>query len=243
MTVPIRPTAPTRTNAPIRQDAPTRPPTLYGTTSHDEASVALRLSAVLAAFLAVAAALVVAAVLPGAASGQTAPDAPLRQGVHFSVGAGGASMSATCASCQVNFFDDRIGGFSGILQLGGAVTPQLVIAGEFMGWMKNDDELDRRVAGLNLVFLGYPSPSSGFFVRGGFGAMRAIVENELVIVQTDAFSGVAGIGVDIPVGAVMFTPYANYIYAFSGETWINDLVLDEAVLPNAFQFGAALTVH
>jgi hypothetical protein len=169
---------------------------------------------------------------------------PARSGLHFSIGVGAASLGATCDACTANLFEDRISGFSGVLQLGGAITPRLVVTGEFIGWIRNDEPLFRRVAGLSIAFLGYPSASSGFFVKGGAGGIRAIAEDDVLVIRTDAWMGTTGVGYDIPVRTnVMITPYVNYVRSFGGTTDINGVLSPVAVMPNAFQFGLALTVH
>lgn len=181
--------------------------------------------------------------LPAAAQ-ETGAGRAARQGFHFSVGLGTASVSATCSGCGIDFLQDRINGFSGRLQLGGAVTPRLVIAGEFLGWMKNDDVLNRRIAALSVVLLGYPSATGGFFVKGGLGVLRAIGENDYVIVRSDALMATTGVGYDIPVGErVDLTPYVTYVRTFSTRTWANDVESPVPLSPNAFQLGVALTVH
>ena len=183
----------------------------------------------------------------GGAAAQEQPSvesSPLRSGFHFSIGVGSASMGATCDPCSTDVFEDRINGFSGVLQLGGAITPQLVLTGEFIGWIRNEDPVFRRVAGLSIAVLGYPSPSSGFFVKGGVGGVRAIVENDVLVVQTDAWMGTTGLGYDIPVGSTaMLTPYANYVWSFGGSTFVNEISSPVAVMPNAVQLGIALTLH
>lgn len=197
------------------------------------------------AFLAVAPLLLT----PAAADAQnpktemaSAPTAA-RSGFHFSVGLGAGSMGASCDQCTDNPFVDRLNGLSGFVQLGGALTPQLVLTGEFMGWVSNDDPVFRRVAGLSVAVLGYPNPNSGFFVKGALGGVRAIVENDFLLVETNAWMATTGVGYDIPVGSVMITPYLNYVRSFGGTTDVNGLTSPSAVLPNAFQFGAALTVN
>jgi hypothetical protein len=169
---------------------------------------------------------------------------PQRSGFHFAIGAGAGSMAASCTGCSTDFFQDRLNGFSGVLQLGGMATSRLAIAAEFMGWISNEPPVYRRVAGLSLVLLGYPSETSGFFVKGGFGGVRAIAEDDFVLIQTDAFMGISGIGMDIRMSdKTMITPYANYVWSFSGETWVNQIVSPVVALPNAVQVGVALTVH
>jgi len=169
--------------------------------------------------------------------------APARGGFHFSIGLGSASVAASCAECDVDFFENRLNGLSGIIQLGGAVTSRLVIAAEFMGWMKNDAPIYRRIAALDLVILGYPSETSGFFIKGGAGAMRAIAENDFIVAQTDAWTAQTGLGYDIRLGGIMLTAYANYVRTFSGVTYFNGVTSPIAVVPNALQFGTALTLH
>ena len=168
---------------------------------------------------------------------------PLRDGLHGSVGLGSASVSATCFSCESDFFNDRTSGFSGIAQLEGTVIFRLVLAAEFGGWINNDDVLDRRMASLNVVLLGCPSDKLGLFLKSGLGGLRAVAENDLGYVATETFTSQIGIGYDVPVGAVDLTPYVTYIRTFGGETVVNGFVSPEALYPNAIQVGVALTLH
>lgn len=167
-----------------------------------------------------------------------------RGGLHFSLGLGSGSVAVTCAGCNTNFFEDRLNGLSGVVQLGGFLNPQLALTAEFIAWMNNDDLGDRRVAGMGVALLGYPSPTSGFFVKGGLGGIRAIGENDVLIVQSDAWMATTGIGYDISVGdGVGITAYANYVRSFGAGTWVNGFSSDFVATPNVLQFGAALTVH
>ena len=110
--------------------------------------------------------------------------------------------------------------------------------------MKNDDPVYRRMAGLGVSLLGYPSASGGFFVKATVGGLRAIVENDDLRVQTDAWMAVTGIGYDAPLGEKLaVTLYADYVRAFGGGTWVNGFSSDLVVTPNALQVGVALTVH
>lgn len=119
------------------------------------------------------------------ASSAQAEGPPLRDGLHVSIGVGSASVSASCVSCETDFFNDRTAGFSGIAQIGGTVTSRLVLAAEFAGWIHNDAVLDRRIASLNVVVLGYPSDRHGLFLKSGLGGLRAVAENELGYVATE----------------------------------------------------------
>jgi hypothetical protein len=82
---------------------------------------------------------------------------PLRDGFHFSMGLGGGSVSASCDGCAVDFFEDRLNGLSGRIQVGGAVSSKLVLAAELSGWMKNDSPVYRQIGAISLVVLGYPA--------------------------------------------------------------------------------------
>lgn len=173
-----------------------------------------------------------------------ADSAGVQRGFHFSIAIGSASVGASCNSCSVNVFSDRINGFAGTLQLGGAVTRKLILAGEFMGWMSNDAPIYRRIAALNVVFIAYPSERSGFFVRGGAGGLRAIVEDDFTIAQTDAYASQIGIGYDISTrGRLKLTPQLTYISTFGGATTINGSSSPEVVSPNLIQVGIGLTFH
>jgi hypothetical protein len=179
-----------------------------------------------------------------AAATHGAAQEAVRQGFNFSVGVGSASVGATCASCQTDFFENRVGGFSGVLRIGGSLTSRLVLAAEGTGWVNNADGIDRRIAGLSAVLLGYPSDTSGFFVKAGLGGLRAIAENQLVTVQSDSWLSQLGIGMDFKVkDGLSVTAYANYLRTFGTGTWVNGVLSPEPVDPNAIQLGMAVTVH
>ena len=182
--------------------------------------------------------------LIGQDAGTELADVPVRDGFHFSIGVGGASVSASCPGCEVNFIEDRISGLAGTLQIGGAVNEKLVIAVQAHGWVRNDDIFYRRLASLSVVTLLYPSPESGFFVKGGLGGLAAVVETDFDTAETQAWSSETGIGVDIPVGgSAKVSPYVSYVRTFGAYTWFNGFDSPIAVTPNALQFGAALTLH
>lgn len=197
----------------------------------------------------IAAGLAAAALTLGSGTGVAAQQpagpegAQLRSGFHFSIGLGGGSVSASCDGCDVDFFDNRLTGLSGVVQLGGAVSSRLIVAAEASGWLKNEPPIYRRIAALNLVLIGYPGETTGFFIKAGFGGLRAIIEDDFVRFQTDAWTAQTGIGYDIPVGNAMLTPFATYERTFGGTTWFNGIVSPVTALPNAIHFGMAFTVH
>ena len=167
---------------------------------------------------------------------------PLRAGFFFSVGAGASSVSASCDQCTNDFFDERTTGFSGNLIVGGAATDRWVIAGEFSGWIGNDPPIYRRTAALSLVLISYLRPDGRFFLKTGAGGIRAIAEDDDLLVQTDAFLFQTGIGYDFPLARNSLTAYANYQWSAGGSTSVNDVQSSVVVLPNAIQVGLAYTV-
>lgn len=169
---------------------------------------------------------------------------PVREGFHFSIGVGAAAVSASCPGCDVRFIEERTSGLAGQLQMGGAITSRLTIAAQFAGWLRNDEVFNRRMASLSVVLLGYPSESSGFFIKGGVGGLAAVAETDAVYAEVQAFSSETGVGYDISIGeTASATPYVSYIRTFGGTTWVDGFEVPVEVLPDAFRVGVALTVH
>ena len=52
----------------------------------------------------------------------------------------------------------------------------------------------------SVITLGYPSETSGFFIKGGVGGLGAVAESDFDYAETWAWSAETGIGVDVPLG-------------------------------------------
>jgi hypothetical protein len=166
-----------------------------------------------------------------------------RSGFGMSFGLGWGSTGLTCEGCDFDT-DDRVEGLAGYVRLGGYANPKFFIGVEGIGWMKNSDDLERRIAAVNFVTVGYPSASSGFFVRGGFGMLRAVVESGFFSVVGDGLTWQIGTGYDIPMGTgVAFTPYVTYLGSMEVAADLNEVSLGINLNPNILQVGLAITVR
>jgi hypothetical protein len=88
-----------------------------------------------------------------------------RQGFTIGFGLGGGSAAFSCDFCG----DDREAGGVGYLRLGGAVRPNLVVAGEVGGWAKEQDGVTLSATNVTGTLVWYPNVASGFFLKTGLG--------------------------------------------------------------------------
>lgn len=179
--------------------------------------------------------------LPTTLSGQS-PSEPLREWMFVSVGAGAASVSASCRGCNTYFFADRAKGVSWHLMAGGSATDRLVIGGEISGWAGNEPPVFRRALSVNVVFRGYLRSDSRLFVKGGAGAIRVIARDDDNDTKTDAWLLHAGLGYDFPAGRNGLTAYATYQWSPRGTTWVNGFLSTNTILPRVVQVGLAYSV-
>ncbi|HUF28767.1 MAG TPA: hypothetical protein VMM18_17430 [Gemmatimonadaceae bacterium] len=165
-----------------------------------------------------------------------------RSGFGLSLGLGMGSAGVTCEGCE-EFEEDRMNGISGYLRIGGYASPRFFAGVEGTGWMHNSDGLERRIAALSVVFVGYPSETTGFFVRSGFGGIRAVIEdtNNNVAVGT-GLTWQIGVGYDIPFGAVALTPYVTFVNSMEVGLNINEVSTGFNLNPNILQYGLAITL-
>ncbi len=133
--------------------------------------------------------------------------------IGFGLGAG---------SLGVEDGDERETALSGYFKLGGAINDKVLLGAETNGWVKNESEggADATVtsASLSAVAYLYPSPTSGFYLKGGVGIARLDLEaSGFGLTYTDSENGTAlsaGVGYDMGFGGrFALTPYANLIYS------------------------------
>lgn len=170
-------------------------------------------------------------------------DQSSRSGFGLSLGMGVGSAGVTCEGCE-EFEEDRMNGISGYLRVGSYASPRFFVGVEGTGWMRNSDGLERRIAALSVVFMGYPSETTGFFVRSGFGGIRAVIEDANA--NTAVGTGLTwqiGVGYDIAFGAAALTPYVTFVNSMEVGLNINDVSTGFNLNPNILQAGLAITVH
>lgn len=170
-----------------------------------------------------------------------AQEKPVRSGFGFSFGLGQGSAGVVCEGCE-QFEEDRLNGLTGYIRLGGYASPKFFTGVEGTGWMKNSDGLERRIAAISVVFLGYPSATGGFFVRSGAGVIRAVIEDPTVVAEGNGFTWQVGIGYDFPFGTVAITPFLTYVNSMQVALDINGVSSGFNLNPNILQGGVAITL-
>lgn len=165
---------------------------------------------------------------------QDAPDAPRasraahpRRGFWFSGGLGYGSLG--CDDCG-----GREGGLSGGIQLGGSVTPKVLLGGGTTGWTKSEGAATLTVGTVVALVRFYPSATGGFFLIGGLGLGTIHAEVGGFGSETETGGGaLLGLGYDIRVGQnVSLTPFWN---GFAARTSNADA--------NVGQLGLSVTLH
>jgi hypothetical protein len=150
-----------------------------------------------------------------------------RRGFWFSGGLGYGSLG--CDGC-----DDRVGGLSGGIQLGGSVSQKVLLGGGTAGFTRSEGGVTETVATAVALIRFYPSATGGFFLLGGlgFGAIEVDVSGFGSASETGA-GALLGLGYDIRVGEkVSLTPFWN---GFAASTTNADA--------NVGQLGLSVTLH
>jgi hypothetical protein len=141
-----------------------------------------------------------------------------RQGFFFGIGLGYGSLGLSCDNCGDT---SREGSYSGGLRLGGAITPQVLVGAETVGWYKDEDGASLNFGVLSGNAYYYPSKTLGLFVKGGVGL--AYTEAQVDYVGSDSETGFGwqvGAGYDIRIGqktaiTPIFTWANGYFDGFS----------------------------
>jgi hypothetical protein len=153
-----------------------------------------------------------------------AVEAQGRQGFWIGFGLGGG------VNTSQGLDDARRGGGAGYLRLGGTITPQVMLGAEALGWGRS--ERGATIARGNTTFMGllYPSPTGGFFLKGGAGiatvGVTADILGTTVTSTENGFGTTVGLGVDARLGNNLYlTPNLDFLFqAFEGGR-TNTLVL------------------
>ena len=96
--------------------------------------------------------------MPSLSSGQD----QTREGFFIGAGFGWGSLGVTDG-------DGRESAASGYLKLGGTLNDQVLVGAESNAWVKDDDGVSMTVTSVTAIIQFYPSPTSGFFLKGGAG--------------------------------------------------------------------------
>jgi len=188
-----------------------------------------------------AASLLALAALP--ALSQSKPQT--RDGFTISFGFGGGTAGTTCDLCDT----DRESAPTGYLRIGGALRPNLILAGEANAWTKTKTEqgieADLTIATVNFLVQWYPQTTGGFFVSGGVGGGSMSLDVKLpsgptVSDHTNGLGYQAGAGYDIRLGRnFSLTPFATYFATAGGKLDSSGQKIDG----NVFHVGLGFTWH
>ena len=152
---------------------------------------------------------------------------PRRRGFWFSGGLGYGSLG--CDDCS-----GREGGLSGGIQLGGSISPKVLLGGGTTGWTKSEGPVTLTVGTVVALIRFYPSATGGFFLLGGLGLGGIYTSIEGFGSDSETGGGaLLGLGYDISVGEnVSLTPFWN---GFAARTSNADA--------NVGQLGLSVTFH
>lgn len=170
----------------------------------------------------------------------------LRDGFALSAGVGAGVASVKCAVCASG------AGTSAYARLGGALRPDLILAGDVSTWQRSGRRIsasqsDVRVTlyTVTIVAQWYPHVARGFFVEtgGGIGVLDTRIKDRLT--GTRYRWGGSG-GYQLGVGDdhrvkpnLSLTPYATFFGAAPSHMSDDS----ESVHGNALQIGLGLTMH
>lgn len=111
---------------------------------------------------------------------------------------------------------------SGYFKLGGAINDKVLLGAETNGWIKSASEGGANVtissSSLSAVAYVYPSPTSGFFLKGGVGLARLDLKASAFGLSfngaEDGTAVTVGLGYDIGFGGrFALTPYTNVVHS------------------------------
>lgn len=163
-----------------------------------------------------------------------------RDGFTISFGIGSGSSGTTCDGCTT----DRQTAPTIYLRLGGAVRPDLIIAGEINSWDKQENGSRFSISTFNAVAQWYPQQRNGFYLIGGLGlgALHVEVPANIGTLTNDGsgFGYQVGAGYDIRLARnFSLTPYVNY-FATSGVQFQHG---GGSADGNVLHFGLGFTWH
>lgn len=165
------------------------------------------------------------AACPAAASAQTPPPSPVREGFWFGIGAGVGRADVSCDGCDDDESGSETGG-SGYVKAGWTLNPHVLVGGELNVWTRHEDfggaDAWLTMYNASATVTLYPSATAGGFVKGGVGVayLDTDVERRDTTITIDLGSGpgfVVGVGYDIRVGRVAITPAVNYWFGNIGD--------------------------
>ena len=187
---------------------------------------------------------IVALLAAGAVVSGRAQKPQTREG--FWIGFGFGYGSASLSSSGTSFADSAKGGSAtGYIKLGGTLNPNVLLGGEFNGWVKSVSDLTEDVGNASVAVYLYPAAKSGFFVKGGVGWAVFRFSESGRSTQTNGFGLLGGLGYDIRIGRMIsLTPTGNAYWGSDGDLSPSGTGAGiPSVKHTVFDFSLGLTFH
>jgi hypothetical protein len=167
-----------------------------------------------------------------------------RKGFTISFGLGGGSASFSCDVCT----SDRETAGATYLRIGGAVRPDVIIAGQVDAWTKKQNAATLTAGTVDFIVQWYPAVTGGFFVSGGVGIGSITTTTETFAgTLSNSKSGLgynAGLGYDIRVKRnFSITPFATYFATSTGSSGSLYGGGGNKMSARVFSFGVGFTWH
>ena len=167
-----------------------------------------------------------------------------RGGMWVGVGIGAGSSLVSCAICR----EERQGGPSGYIKIGGTLRPALLIGAEGTVWVHGGDELDQYLGALTVASYLYPRAGSGFFVKGGLSGLRYVASEDGAEEDEDATA--TTLGLNLGVGyefrvrpGYSLVPFLNLVASSFGSLSQGGERLAGDLNVTLIQFGLGMTGH
>jgi len=191
---------------------------------------------------AVAALAAVGTLTLSAAQLASAQEPRTRHGFWGAFGLGYGSNSLSCSGgCTFNS-GSRGGGPTASIKLGGTPKPSVRLGGEVNVWVKDvGSGVTETVGNVSAAVYLYPSPRSGFFVKGGVGLASFQLSQGNSSVSADGIGLLAGLGYDIRLSnKVSLSPIANVYFGRDGDLKDGSTVVIPGIKHTIVDFGLSL---
>jgi len=187
--------------------------------------------------------LLIAALTLGAAQLATAQAQapPARHGFWGAFGLGYGNNGLTCISgCSFNS-TAKGGGLTVALKLGGTPSPRVRLGGEVNLWTKDQNGVTESVGNVSAAVYFYPSPRSGFFLKGGVGVGSFQLSQGGSSASADGIGFLTGLGYDIRLSnKVSLSPIANFYYGHDGDLKDGSTVVIPGIKHAIVDFGLSV---
>ncbi|UCF20726.1 MAG: hypothetical protein JSU87_04770 [Gemmatimonadota bacterium] len=179
--------------------------------------------------------------LIASASGSAFAQGSSRQGLWWGVGFSYGWAHVACDICR----SGRGGGMSVTGDIGGTVSPSLLMAGELNGWLTGAGEVDEYMGTVGAVAYWYPRGGGPFYLKGGMSYVAYRNDDGENALTSSGFGPQVGAGYQVFVTSRMaIQPYFNLIVTLPlGNLTFNGDRQAEGISLGLLQLGLSATWH